>query len=77
LYEYRCIQGKLQITINLSCDQSEHLLRAIAAFFYYHRDKALLEPPDVYQDSERVLEQQVKLEFEKLKMFFKERRLYD
>jgi hypothetical protein len=71
LYEYRVISGSLQITINLSCDQSEHLLRAIAAFFYYHRYKALLEPPDVYQDSAKVLDEQVAAEFEKLKAFMK------
>jgi hypothetical protein len=75
LYEYRVMSGSLQITINLSCDQSEHLLRAIAAFFYYHWDRALLEPPDVYQDSARVLDEQVKLEFEKLKMFMREKEI--
>ena len=71
MYEYIVCQGKsLQITLSLPCDRPEPLITVLAAFFYYHRRKALLEAPAVYQDGAKVLEAQVASEFEKLKMFF-------
>ena len=71
MYEYRVCQGSLEIIYPLSIDDDQHLLRVLAAFFYYHRGKALLKAPDVYQDGARVLEEQVKSEFENLKLFMK------
>ena len=74
-YYYKVRQGKPQITLTLSCDAQQPLLTVIAAFFYHHKKKAVLEAPIVLQDNAQVLEEQVEAEFEKLKLFMKEKEI--
>lgn len=76
MYHYRAEQGSLAVTLELSCDAQEPLLTVLAAFYYHHRNKALLDAPvKVYQDRLPVMEEQVEAELEKIRMFFVERRI--
>jgi hypothetical protein len=75
-YKYTVQQGSLSVTLTLDSDAPQPLLTVLAAFYYHHRSKALLDASvSIYQGKYQVLQEQVDAEIEKIKLFFIERRI--